>query len=194
MILFAIFIGLVIIGLVIYVFYKKKPQKMISLIFITVITLVYFWRVFGFTPSAKFTYNITTTSKYEYISSYNIGNGKSIIISMLENDNSLKKYNLSLYNNKLGLYFKNFTSYEKMLIGVVENKDFEMVCIKFDNIYYYIVDFEASKINYLEINGMAIKTSNLSYNIFELEDEIYSIKIDDYSPNWYIVPIPKDLY
>lgn len=45
----------------------KKTKKVVTLIFILVITLIYFGRVFGFSPSAKFTYNITTASQYDYV-------------------------------------------------------------------------------------------------------------------------------
>ncbi len=131
-----------------------------------------------FSPSARFTYETVSKNREKYVASESIGDGKAIIITEYKYD-SRPIYDLYVYNKHIGLYFKNFKTYDKKMYKILENNEFRISGINVGNKYYYVVGLDAMNINKLEINGTLISELEEPFCFFMLDEEITSIKIND---------------
>lgn len=170
---------------------KKKKERLTVLLISILIIILYTVFSFGLSFTAKTSYEIYNLfNDYEYVTDYSVNN-QSIVISMKEKNENTRIYNITVLNKITCLYYVSNKKYDKESILILENKDFELLSVNIDSQKYYFIDFNDSKINSLQINNQIIYPTDKSYCVFHLEENLYSLRIDNNDYSWYIVDLPN---
>ena len=173
-----------------------KRKKIFNIVLGSLLIISYIILELGFSTSAKLTYynrNYFITD-YKYVLDYDTTDGKTIVMSKKEPGNSFAQYNLSVYNKCLGLYFVNYEDYTNGVIYGFDNEDSDIIYKEVNDKYYYLINFELNNIETLEINETTFTKGEELYYIFESDEKIYNLKINNNDVDWYDLILPDSLY
>jgi len=175
---------------------NEKKKKTFNIVFVSIVIIIYFFIGFGFSTSAKLTYYNRNyfINDYKYVLDYDTTDGKTIVMSKKEPGNSFAQYDLSVYNKCLGLYFANYNNYTEGLVSAFDNEDSDIIYIEVNDKYYYLINFELNNIETLEINETTFTKGEELYYIFESDEKIYNLKINNNDVDWYDLILPDSLY
>jgi len=173
-----------------------KRKKIFNIVLGSLLIISYIILELGFSTSAKLTYynrNYFITD-YKYVLDYDTTDGKTIVMSKKEPGNSFAQYNLSVYNKCLGLYFVNYEDYTNGVIYGFDNEDSDIIYKEVNDKYYYLINFELNNIETLEINETKFTKGEGLYYIFESDEKINNLKINNNDVDWYDLILPDSTY
>ena len=173
-----------------------KRKKIFNIVLGSLLIISYIILELGFSTSAKLTYYNRNyfINDYKYVLDYDTTDGKTIVMSKKEPGNSFAQYDLSVYNKCLGLYFANYNNYTEGLVSAFDNEDSDIIYIEVNDKYYYLINFELNNIETLEINETKFTKGEGLYYIFESDEKIYNLKINNNDVDWYDLILPDSLY